>query len=261
MDGLRMFNVGLQDKERIVYAVEASRLMERKAMDELLQAYTPLMKALVPVAAGTYFCTQLAGFCLALQYSLSCLGKSFDSSLDNITVQLYAQDDKYGVAFKLTRSGGTFAPADPAVRETWLYEKLASLYGETIRPLYESVAASVNVDAGQMWGVLPTRFNYSTEQWLLAAQSEREKENISGDYALLRSMPADVFGRNKSPFDVKIRWIEDLKDPCKQMRMKNVCCQYYQTEGGYYCFTCPRLKESEREERRKQARLAAAAAT
>ncbi|MDF2715738.1 MAG: (2Fe-2S)-binding protein, partial [Paenibacillus sp.] len=137
----------------------------------------------------------------------------------------------------------------------WLERVLTEFYEKTVRPVYETAAVIGGVDAGQMWGLLPTRFNYMTEQWLLAEESESIRAVISGDYAFLKhEMPAAVFGRNKNPLDVKIRWIEDLKDPCKQLRMKNVCCQYYRTEGGYYCYTCPRIKESEREERRIKAR-------
>ncbi|WP_158301567.1 (2Fe-2S)-binding protein [Paenibacillus mesophilus] len=252
---LQKFNVGLNEKEHVVYSVAAARLGDREVMEQLIEAYAPLIKALDRTAAATYFCNQFANACLALQYAVSVLGKSIDLSLDNMTVQLFAHEGKYGVAYKLDRWAEQAAPSDAMERRLWLERVLTDFYGKTVKPLYESAAVIGDVDAGQMWGLLPTRFNYMTEQWLLAEESESIRSAISDDYAFLKhEVPASVFGRSKNPLDVKIRWIEDLKDPCKQIRMKNVCCQYYRTEGGYYCYTCPRMKEADREERRIKAR-------
>jgi ferric iron reductase protein FhuF len=255
-EALHKFNVSLDDKEHIVYSVAAARLVERDEMEKFIEVYAPLVKALDRLAAVTYFCNQFANACLSLQYAVSVLGKSIDLSLERITVQLFAVGEgKYGVACKLDRWAEEREPKDEAERQVWLERVYAAFYENTVRRLYESAAIVGGVDAGQMWGLLPTRFNYMTEQWMLAAASEEERSRVSADYALLtREIPAAVFGRSKNPFDVKIRWIEDLKDPCKQVRMKNACCQYYRTEGGYYCYTCPRIKESEREERRTKAR-------
>lgn len=263
LDGLLKFNVGLDDKERILYAEAGVRLTERDGMERLLRDYQPLMKGLTPLSAAVYFCNQLANAALALQYAVSVHGKSFDLSLDNVTIQLFAHESGYcGVAFKLGRWGWSEAPADRRERREWLRQAYARFYGETIRPLYETAAIVVGANAGQMWGLLPTRFNYFTELWMTEAAGEETKAIIAEDHKQLAyETPAVVFGRDKNPFDVKIRWIEDLKDPCKQLRMKNGCCHYFQTEGGSYCFTCPRLKESEREQRRLQARLAVPAAT
>lgn len=258
-ESLHKFNVGPSDADKVVYAIPASRLLEPEEMERLLEVYRPLMKGLDRIAAATYFCNQFANVGLALQYAISVLGRSIDLSLSNITVQLYAQEGKSGIAYKLDRWSAQAAPIGLAERRSWLEDVYAGFYGGTVKPLYESVSNVSGIDRGQLWGLLPTRFNYMTEQWMLAAANEQERAAIADDYAFLaKELPASVFGRVKNPFDVIIRWVEDLKDPCKQLRMKNACCQYYRTEGGYYCYTCPRMKESEREERRLQARAAVA---
>lgn len=260
---LREWGVGLEDGEPIVFAEAAARLAERGTMEKLLEAYAPLVKALDPVTAATYFCNRFAAACLSLQYAVSVLGYSIDLSLDRLTVQLLVDGEgKPEMGFKLDGWAEEREPLEEAERRLWLQRVFADFYGNTVRPVYESAAAAAGVRAGQMWGLLPTRFNYMTEQWRLAAPDERVRNRIAADYALLvREVPGAVFGRSKNPFDVTIRWIEHLLDPGKQVRMKNACCHYFGTEGGSYCYTCPRIKEEEREARRIRAREAEAVST
>ncbi|MDF2659286.1 MAG: (2Fe-2S)-binding protein [Paenibacillus sp.] len=256
IESLHKFNIGVEGTRRVVYSVPVSALPHGSAMEQLLEAYSPLMKALDRTAAAAYFCAQFGNVCLALQYAVSVHDVSFDVSLNNITVQLVEMEEgRYGVAFQLAHWSVQRAPEDGNERRLWLADVLSALYSGTVRPVYEAASKAAGMPLPHLWGLLPTRFNYSTEQWMLAETNDTIKETIAADYEfLIRQIEGSTFGQTRSPFDVKIRWIEDLKDPCKQMRMKNSCCMYYRTEGGRYCYSCPRIKESERAERRLEAR-------
>ncbi|PYI53329.1 ferric iron reductase [Paenibacillus flagellatus] len=252
------YHVTTEDRPNAVCSVPASELTDSAAMKKLLDVYAPLMKALDGRAAAAYFCNAFSGVAVALQYAISVHGQAPDVSLANLTVQLAPADGKYTLSFKLNRLAEEDVPAVAAERDEWLSRKLARFYAETVRPLIEAVAAVGGLSAPYLWGLLPTRFNYYTGQWTLHASSTAEAETIENDYAVVkRGLPAETFGLKRNPFDVTIRWLEDLKDESKQVRMKNVCCRFFETEGGYCCYTCPRLTEKERAERREQARSAA----
>ncbi|MNN58340.1 hypothetical protein D3C81_1733850 [compost metagenome] len=98
---------------------------------------------------------------------------------------------------------------------------------------------------------------------MLAAGSSNSDlmETVHADYRYLKDeMPAAVFQLPRNPFHVKVRKVEALADPASTVQMRNRCCLYYRTEGGIYCYTCPRLTEEERAKRRAEYRNRTASA-
>lgn len=260
MDALREMGVSLEGRESVLYAESAVRLTDRETMMNFLDVYAPYIKALDRVTAAVYFCNRFASVCLSLQYMLSIRGCSLDFSLERLTVQLFKDEDRYAMAFQLDEWIETREPALEG-RNEWIRRVYSDFYSRTVKPIYEAAAEAAGIPVGQLWGLLPTRFNFMTEQWGMNADYASRHRQIADDYAYLcGQLEASVFNRAKNPFDVQIRWIEHLREPGKQMRMKNACCCYYRTEGGDYCYSCPRLKESEREQRRVEARKTAVAA-
>lgn len=250
----KQFYIHRNDKEQIVISVPAIELLEQAKMDHLIDTYAPLMKALERKAAAAYFCSWFGATALALQYGVSYCNKLFDLSLHNITVQLYCKDDYYWYSFKIHSWSEEDGPTETAERTEWLRKGYDDFYGNTLRPIFETAARSGGIDVGQMWGQLPTRFNYSLAIWMEEESDPSLRERIDADYRLLKEIDPAAFARSKNPLNVKIRRIEHLEDPSKQMRMKNVCCLYYLTEGGHLCYTCPKLKEEDRAARREQHR-------
>ena len=251
----KAYQVGLTERSDAVISVPARLLTEPSAMEAHLRQYAPLMKALELPAAAAYFCANFAFVALTLQLSISLNSTAPDLSLDNITVQLYPDNGKFAYWYKLERYSAEAAPTCEHSRSEWIKEKQIHFYRHTVRPLFEAVSAVGGLGIAHLWGLLPTKFNYHISDWIDKAKTNEQKQRIAEDYSILiRHVPAEAFGRAKNPFDVSIRWLEDLRDPAKQVRMKNVCCMYYRTEGGQYCYTCPRMDEQARAERRDQAR-------
>jgi ferric iron reductase protein FhuF len=258
------FNITLIEREQPFFSVCAEELLNPDTMNLLLHTYGPLIKANDLTAPATYFSGNLGMLALALQYSISIWNRSLDLSLSNITVQLY-KDNEAGYirfAFVLHNKSEEEAPTDAVERGIWLKQVLTQFYKLSARPIIESLSRVSAFDAGQLWGQLPTRFNYNMDLFgkeLDAAAQEcgadaaaiaADKARLIEDYGFLRGLEGSLFGRTKNPLDVKIRYIEDSRDPNKQVRMKNACCLYYKTGEGQYCYTCPRLKESDREQMR-----------
>lgn len=246
------FRITLQDNTDAVYSMALIDLLEPKNMTKLLETYTPLLKARGHEAAAAYFVSWFSSVPLALQYSISA-NNAVHLSLDNLTVQLFPVGDYHQFSFKITQYALESTPKSGDVRINWRNQTLAKLYADTIKPLFEVLAAVSGMDIGQIWGQLPTRFNYYIPAWIEETANTELKINLADDYhALAHELELNIFGRKKNPFDVQIRLIEDIKDPSKQIRMKNACCLYFQVDTGEYCYTCPRLKEEDRAEKRAQ---------
>ncbi|MGE5700944.1 MAG: Fe-S oxidoreductase [Clostridia bacterium] len=229
-------------------------------MKILIDMYTPMIKASNPMAAGAYLCGWISGIALGLQYAISVCNKSVEVSIDHIEVQLYEKNNNYWFAFKVNRWHEQEAPEVEDERIVWRNQLLTDFYQHTIRPLFESIAHSSGLEVGQLWGQLPTRFYYGMAQWKATENEALINKRIDDDYGfLVNQMDWTLLGRKKSPFDVKIRMVESLLDPLQQVQIKNVCCLYYMTEGGECCYTCPRMKESDRVARRMKRRTEAEA--
>lgn len=257
----RHFFTSRREMANVVWSGPASELLETAQMSSLIGVYARLIKAPDPAPAATYFSGWLCGPALAVQYAMSVWNKAFDLSLNNLTVQLYAQDGYHRFSFMLNRWAEQDGPADEAARAEWRGRVLQDVYGNTVRPLLEAVSAAAGVNVGQLWGQLPARFQYERDGWLKETEQELLRRRIADDFRFLtEQLDLQVFGRTKNPLGVKLRLIEDPFDPDRQVSMKSACCLYYRTEGGRYCYTCPRLKEAERADMRARLRAEAALA-
>lgn len=251
----RTFFISRHNRDDAVFSMTAEELADPVNMKRLLDAYAPLIRALEPAAAAAYFCGWLGGPALALQYLMSAANTALDLSLANITVQLHPENRYHRFSFRINRWVEQRAPEGEAERTAWRNSSLAGFYGGTVRPLVEAASSASGTPLGLLWGQIPTRFFYFMDRMLAETDQPMIRQRWIDDYRYLcKELDAFLFGLKKNPFDVKVRMIEDLQDSGKQIPMKNACCLYYRTEGGEYCYACPRLKEEERAARRAKFR-------
>lgn len=242
-------------EEKILAHMPIGDMLEPAFLKPFVDAYASELKACEIDVAGSYFFGNLAAMALGQQRLVSQYGVAADFSTSNISVYLLRGSGGYPrIVFVLSSPRLEREPAE-AAREGWVRRILSRLNGETLRPLAESWAVATGLRPGYLWGCMPTRFNYAIEQ----QEGETAKDvellhRIQGDYRILKEMDRHVFGLPRNPFDVKIRWIEHIGESSQQVRMKNVCCLYHKTEGGSYCYTCPKAGESERARKRAEYR-------
>ncbi|MCS7463955.1 (2Fe-2S)-binding protein [Paenibacillus doosanensis] len=245
------FGVTLEDRTDTVFGASLSSLAGAEGAESFIRAYAPLIKALEPDVAGTYFASWFGAVCAAFQYSLWHDNAKPDLSLDNVELQLYVKEQRAGMEFRVRQWESESLPDAAAHRSSQAVEAMEAFYGRQIRPLLESIAGVVGLNAGQLWGVIGTRLHYVKDRWLEEAETEEQRERLNHDLdQLLRGLDPAVFGRPKNPFDIRFRMMENPRKPGEQMRIKAVCCLAYKTDTGHgYCFTCPRLSERERQEK------------
>ena len=232
-----------------VLTVQAAELLHPAEMDRFIRTYMPLIKTDDPAVAGTFFCGWFRSVCLVQQYVVSVHDTSLDLSLSNLTVHLYPKNDRYGFAFRCNEMREFQAP--PVLRKTWLKEVFTALYRDQVRPLVESVSRSTRANTGLLWGQFATGFHYYLNVFAERVGDGFRRRQIAEDYRFLREqLDGAVFGRKKNPFDVNVRYVDNPWEPGKPLPMKATCCMYYRTEGGDFCYTCPKLTEAERAERK-----------
>lgn len=245
--------------EEAMYSFAVQDLMDEEGMRAFIDCYKPLMKALDDKAVAAYFGGWFSSVALALQYSVSCYSSVPAISLSNLFLHLIPAGGYCRVAFSLRSWNVENAPTDAEGRISWRNAVFTHFYRHTAVPLLQMMSASSGLKLGEIWGQLPSKFNYYMEMLAAGNNNKEFLIRLTEDYDYLRKrLPAEVFQLPRNPFDVEIRRIESLADPEQTVHMRNRCCLYYRTEGGSICYTCPRLKEEQRAARRAEYRLQAA---
>lgn len=248
------YNLSVTKRDNLVFSCPATELLDESKMKQLLELYTPMVKGKDPSVGEVYMAGWFRGPMLGLIYMLSAWNKAPDLSLSNLTVQIYKavynESEYYACSF-LIHNFDLLEPAEKSDNMAWTKETLCGYFEHTVRPVFESIAKVGSLLVGMLWSQLTTSLEYGYERLMNAEESEQVKQQAVRNYGLVKSLDGSVFGRNKNPLDVKFRLIESMDNPDKQVRMKSACCLYYLVDGGYYCYTCPKLKEAERAERRE----------
>ncbi|WP_010275552.1 hypothetical protein [Paenibacillus senegalensis] len=250
------YRITLRDVENTLFTATLKDLLDQRHMERFVHFFVPLWKAKGPIVAAAYLGSWLGTLCSAMQESMSRYDAIPVMTLERLTLQVYEEDGRRRCAFRLADSTMDEAPSKE--RAIWRNIRLESFYGELIKPLLQSAAHATGAPLRDLWGQFVTRMYNEQERWLRETESEQRKELIRDDFEALRiGLQPSVFGIPKNPFNVKIRWIDSPHVQGESIRMRSSCCHAYYTETDHgYCYSCPRMREEEREVK-KRAMLAA----
>lgn len=237
-----------------LFEIGLAGLLEKEGADAFITAYVPQIKALSRDVAATYFASWYGRICSAHHYALWKDAAVLDLANDRVTLQMIPESRRAGLVACLQNTRTQDAGEPAAIREA-----LEDFYGNQARPLLEAMARAGGVNPGVLWGMIATNVYYFHDVWRKQAESCEEKERLQLVADLLfGGLPAEVFGRARSPFDIKFSLVDNPREPGSLMRVKASCCLAYKTDTGHgYCYTCPRMTAAEREQMREE--LAAAA--
>lgn len=240
-----------------LFAIAGSRLSTESGMQELISAYSPLMKALEPAAAGAYIISRISVLNMAM-HEMLINDELIDLAPELWTLQIYKHDKGHAEFRYVLHDIRYLEGPREGERRAWREELLCHWYGTHLRPIVEAAALAAHMDITHLWKLFPIRLRYRFDHLKEQAGCEQEQLRIEEEWTFVtKELSGQVFGRAENPLNVKFMHLDypgAPGEPDKQMRMKTACCMFYCTEGGHYCFTCPRMKPSEREERKVQIR-------
>lgn len=230
-----------------VYSASLLDIQQKEKMDDFVKFYGEKIKATNVGVVATYFCTYYGWALAGLQRLLS-LDFSLSLSLSNTELQIYYDQERkhYDLAFKLNEN-----LIQPCIhKEEWLEE----VYEKNVTPLLKAFEDHTNVRMIDLWGQLYFAIYKGHEKNLEFVESEEEKKKVEKDFILLtKELKPEVFKANKNPLDITFRMVESATEPDVYYPMKPSCCLYYQIDGVQRkCYTCPRIKDEEREQRKQE---------
>jgi ferric iron reductase protein FhuF len=209
------------------------------------------IKTSAPEASAVSVASGLGYLAYAQQYALSAYDCAIDLSLDNVDVHVFMRNGYTAVGYTLKRWGERIAPAPGSGRDGWRQEALHETYSSTLLPILETASRVAAIPIRELWGQLSTGLRYYMRVWSERASSDCWRHALEENYRYLREeLDPSAFGMKINPYRRDPILTEDAREPGKMIPLKSACCLYYKWEDGDYCFSCPRLKESERERRR-----------
>ncbi|KHF38382.1 hypothetical protein [Halalkalibacter okhensis] len=133
-------------------------------------------------------------------------------------------------------------------RESIGKEKITKLI-EQVQPLFQKIAETSGLSKQQVWGLVTNPYYNRFPTW---KNEETAVLTIERDHEMLKTLPPDIFGLKRNPFDLTFRYVDSWKDPDLKVRIKGACCMSYLKAEGNYCYACPKLTNEERNLRAQQ---------
>ncbi|AWB46315.1 hypothetical protein DCC85_20530 [Paenibacillus sp. CAA11] len=246
-DWLRQnYNVMLQAPDRSKYNVKATALIEPETARDFLEAYRQHIQGKDHQVAATYFAAYWRGVCAAMQIMVATTSEMLDFSLGNFTLHLAEANGYNQLMFVLEDAAGH--PWPPGTHETVRELMFTRFYGETLRPMFEVIAAEAGVTLGQLWYQMPLGIEYYLKHGADMLEDESARSRIEEGYRYtVEGLAPSVFGLKQNPFAFKRVYIDDPYHPGEKTVMKPTCCLAYRTDAGYgYCQSCPKLTKEQR---------------
>ncbi|EXX90744.1 hypothetical protein BG53_11225 [Paenibacillus darwinianus] len=219
-----------------------------------LDAYSGVLQARDRDAAATYFASLLGSLCAGFHYMV--LHDKAEPAFERgeAILQLFGERARQPMLLVLPPSARRMLSGTDEGGKADVKEAMERFYGDAMLPVIQTAAFTGGVRELDLWKLLATRLKYVEEQFIEQAD-EPEKRRIWQHFDLLyNGLSPAVFGRKHNLLNIEYRFVEDPNQPGSYLRQRAACCLAFKTGGNRsYCYTCPRITESERLQRRQAA--------
>lgn len=160
-------------------------------------------------------------------------------------------------SFYLQLQGSPFTFAGPELsREEWRAQLVGGLFDSYMKPVFQRLRELTGIDKNSQWSYAALTLQRSYDNWMDKASAEELKHLLREDfeYVVGVSDPAwfECSGiRDRHPLDLPFKFVPDVYNEGKTVRMKYRCCLYYKLTGTY-CYTCPAITEEHRSRRAEE---------
>ncbi|UAL48923.1 (2Fe-2S)-binding protein [Sutcliffiella horikoshii] len=231
-----------QEKADVVWECRIRELAQPNILQNLLDLYGEGIKATTKDVTVMYLAGWFGYLCGGMHFLSS---DGWEATAENIKLQLYKNQRGTKLISFVVDSENLVEKGD----RKWVEE----FYEKMMKPTFlQMQATSTNNTLLQMWYQATHSLYWISDRMKHSCLSERYVWQYEKTLEMFKEVtPSSCMGvmTEKHPYAKKLIFIDnpwDLNDP---MPLKPSCCLAYQTEGGHLCFTCPRMKKSERLEK------------
>jgi hypothetical protein len=235
------------EMENVVWECRISDLIQEVKMKELMAVYGLGIKAKGQNVTGMYLAGWFGYLCGGMHF-LSC--SEFSVSSENIKLQVYEREN-----------GGmliSFVTKDVGMKQVSGGEWVNLIYQNQLTPIYQLISTISDNNLLHMWYQAAHSLYWIKHRMQcsdLFPNTLSNYEKVMDSF--IQNTNPGLFGVQSSthPYAKKLIFIDNPWDLDAPMPLKPSCCLAYNTDGGHYCYTCPKMKREVREEKFKKVLL------
>ncbi|WP_158606770.1 (2Fe-2S)-binding protein [Paenibacillus ginsengarvi] len=246
------FHISPRGSDNPLFETPAVSLLQPQTMDSLLSLGRDMLRGLDLTISGSFLGLAFFGLPAAVLSFMYQYDGVLDLSLDNLTAQVESHGDHPHLVLKINEVRLKQLPETG--RNEAMARELAELFRHSVTPVIELACARIGCKPDLVWNQFGSRMISVNEFILQRAASEAMKDKYRQHYELLVSLAPEEFNHRKNPYVHKPRYIESAYDPQKQVLVRSSCCMWYRKENGVKCYTCPILKDTQREQMKLELR-------
>lgn len=236
------FYVSNEEKADVVWECRISELSDSEILQKLLNIYGAGIKATTKDVTIMYLAGWFGYLCGAMHFLSSDGWKVYAG---NIKLQLYK--NQRGTMLI------SFIIQSEDLVEKGSSEWVEDFYKVNMKHVYMLLQAmSTNNNLLHMWYQATHSLYWISDRMKHSGLLDRYVRQYEKNLEMFKkATPSSCMGvlTEKHPYAKKLIFIENPWDIHDPMPLKPSCCLAYQTEGGNLCYTCPRMKKSERLEK------------
>ncbi|NMH73151.1 (2Fe-2S)-binding protein [Bacillus sp. RO2] len=231
-----------QEKVDAVWECRIRELVYSDILQKLMDIYGEEIKATTKDVTVMYLAGWFGYLCGSMHFLSS---DGWKITTENIKLQLYKNQRGTMLISFVIHSKDIVEKGD--------IEWVEEFYKDIMNPVYKQMhSRSDSNHLLHMWYQATHSLYWISDRMKHSSLPERYKLQYEKNVGKFKNgNPSSCMGMNttKHPYAKKLIFIDNpwnLNDP---MPIKPSCCLAYQTEGGHLCYTCPRMKKSERQEK------------
>lgn len=228
-----------QEKADVVWECRISDLAHPEMLQKLLDIYGNGIKATTKDVTVMYLAGWFGYLCGAMHFLSS---DGWKVTPENIKLQLY-KNQRGGMLISFLVLCEDLIVQD---NNKWVVE----FYEKDMTPILKQMKGMSNNKLLQMWYQVTHSLYWITDRMkgsCLSLQSKNQYGNMMKMF--MDECPSSFLGvsTKEHPYAKRLIFIDNPWNLEEPMPLKPSCCLAYQTEGGHLCYTCPRMKKSERQ--------------
>lgn len=253
------FHISPKGMEEPLLHIPGRQLLDGPTMLDILQQGQTLLRGKGVDISASYLGLTMFNLVATIQIFLAQYNQWLHFELDNIALEIENHGDHAHIGFKIVNVQWKEAPTED--RDLFIELEMRKLFSSLIIPVITVIAEQAKVNQAMIWNQFAARMTFVRDYVLENDPRPHVRDQFAADYDVLtKQLTPDVFGRKTNPFVHEPKYIDSPYQEGKKVIIRSSCCLYYRREDGKKCFTCPLIKDSQREEMRQQIQAKAASA-